>query len=88
MFREKKYLFRKLKLKSIPEKLPFFVWIPKMHKTPFSKQRFLSVSAICTTKPLSKIITLAFKIIQKQHMFTSKYFTRKFGINPFWILKN
>lgn len=43
----------------IPEALPFLYWIPKMHKKPFSKQRYISASHYCTTKPLSKMITKA-----------------------------
>ena len=35
---------------------PSHYWIPKLHKCPF-KQRYIAGSAICSTKPLSKLLT-------------------------------
>ena len=45
--RHKQYIKKKLGFKpdSIPDKLPFIYWIPKMHKKPFSKQRYIAASA-------------------------------------------
>jgi hypothetical protein len=37
--------------------LPSLYWIPKSHKCPF-KQRYIAGSAKCSTKPLSKLLTI------------------------------
>ena len=36
--------------------LPSLYWIPKLHKCPF-RQRYIAVSAKCSTEPLSKLLT-------------------------------
>ena len=41
--------------------LPFLYWIPKMHKKPYSNQRYVTASARCSTKPLSAILTKCLK---------------------------
>ena len=56
--------------------LPFLYWIPKMHKKPFSKQRYIAASARCTTKPLSAILTKCLRVIERQHkIIGNRYFT-------------
>ena len=45
---------------SLPEEdidLPKLYWIPKLHKNPPYKQRYIAGSAKCSTKPLSQILT-------------------------------
>jgi hypothetical protein len=37
--------------------LPSLYWIPKLHKCPF-KQPYIDGSAKCSTKPLSKLLTM------------------------------
>ena len=49
------------------EDLPFLYWIPKMHKKPYSKQRYIAASARCSTKPLSAVLTKCFTLIEAQH---------------------
>jgi hypothetical protein len=58
--------------KDTPEELlPFLYWIPKMHKKPYSKQRYIAASKCCSTKPLSAILTKCLKLIEKQHRITN-----------------
>ena len=81
---------RYMKANSIPEAeyVPFLYWIPKMHKKPYSKQRYIAASARCSTKPLSAILTKCLKVIEKQHRIVGhRYFTNH-GINPMWIIDN
>ena len=67
---------------------PFLYWIPKMHKKPYSKQRYIAASARCSTKPLSAILTKSLKLIEKQHrIIGTRYFTNH-GIDPMWIIDN
>ena len=62
-------------------------WTPKMHKTP-SGNRFIIASKHCSTKPLSKAVSGAFKLIFNQvERFHSnaKFFS---NYNKFWVLQN
>ena len=36
--------------------LPTLYWLPKLHKSPYGS-RFIAASNICTTKPLSRLLT-------------------------------
>ena len=69
-------------------KFPFLYWIPKMHKKPHSKQRFIAASYDCTTKPISAILTKCFKLIEKQHRFICRRYEKSHRINPMWIIHN
>lgn len=67
--------------------LPTMYWIPKKHKTPSGK-RFIIASKQCSTKPISKAVSNAFKLIytqvenfHKKAKFLSNY-------NKFWVLQN
>lgn len=86
--RHRKYLKTKLNINEIPESFPFLYWIPKMHKKPFSKQRYIAASRSCTTKPLSAILTKCFKLIDKQHRFICHRYEKSYNINPMWIIHN
>ena len=81
---------RFMKANSIEEAdyLPFLYWIPKMHKKPYSKQRYIAASARCSTKPLSAILTKCLKVIERQHRFIGKRYFTNHGINPMWIIDN
>ena len=46
--------------------LPFLYWIPKMHKKPYSKQRYIAASFSCSTKSLSAVLTKCLKLIENQ----------------------
>ena len=72
----------------VTKDLPFLYWIPKMHKKPYSKQRYIAASARCSTKPLSAVLTKCLKLVEKQHRtMCQRYFTNN-GINPMWIIDN
>ncbi len=86
--RHQKYMMANLKLIDMPESLPFLYWIPKMHKKPYSKQRFIAASAFCSTKPLSAVLTKCFALIERQKRLTCKRYKTSFGIVPMWIIHN
>ena len=67
--------------------LPVMYWTPKMHYTP-SRARFIVASSCCSTKPLSKTVSVIFRKIQDQiQSFHSKaIFYANF--NRYWVIKN
>ena len=66
--RHNQYIKSKIQIdEDIPEDIPFLYWIPKMHKKPFSKQRYVAASHCCSTKPLSALLTKCFALIEKEH---------------------
>ena len=80
--------FMKANSIEVAKDLPFLYWIPKMHKKPYSKQRYIAASARCSTKHLSAILTKCLKLIERQHrIIGNRYFTNH-GINPMWIIDN
>jgi hypothetical protein len=86
--RHNAYMKRYLSIDVIPQDLPFLYWIPKMHKRPYSKQRYIAASHCCTTKPLSEILTKCFSLIEKEHRLICHRYRRSYGINPMWIINN
>lgn len=86
--RHVKYVRSKMKNVEIPKELPYLYWIPKMHKKPISKQRYIAASGFCTTKPISKMLTKILKRLDLQIRWISKKFFYKYKINPYWILRN
>ena len=86
--RHVKYTKTKLKCDSIPDKLPYLYWIPKIHKKPVTKQRYIAASGFCMTKPISQMLTKVLKRIDNTIKFYSKSFFFQYGINPYWIIKN
>ena len=83
-----KYTKNKIPHADVPEKLPLLYWIPKMHKKPYSKQRFIAASGCCSTKPISSLLTKGFKLIENTLKGYCNFYHRNYGINPMWILKN
>ena len=81
---------KRLKLQPNEERdsvLPVMYWTPKMHKNP-SGCRFIIASKNCSTKPLSKAVSSAFKLIfnQVERFHTkAKFFS---NYNKFWVLQN
>ena len=68
--------------------LPFIYWMPKMHKKPFSKQRYIAASYKCSTKNLSALLTKCFRLIEKRLRMHCNYHLKEHGINPMWIINN
>ena len=67
--------------------LPSLYWIPKLHKYP-NKQRFIAGSSKCSTKKLSKLLTVILtKIKEGIQKYCDTIYSRS-GVNQMWILKN
>ena len=67
--------------------LPFMFWTPKMHKSP-SGARFIVASAVCSTKPISSVVSKIFsKIFLQISSFNSKCLFYK-NYNRFWVIQN
>ena len=67
--------------------LPDIYWLPKLHKNPVGF-RFIIASKHCTIKQLSKNISSAFSLFQKQ---INAYHTKTHfysGIKTYWIVQN
>ena len=76
-----------LKLEEAQKTLPIMYWTPKMHYTP-SRARFIVSSAKCSTKPISRVISNAFKLIfnQIQNFHDKSKFYKNY--NRFWVINN
>ena len=67
--------------------LPYLYWIPKLHKNP-CKQRYITGSSKCSTKPLSLLLTKLLTAIKESlQRYCSTAYSRS-GVNQMWILKN
>ena len=62
-------------------------WTPKTRKKP-TGARFIIASKNCSTKPLSKAVSKAFKLIfhQIEHFYDKSHFYKSF--NQFWVIEN
>ena len=81
-----------LKLENLEPKpdwcnLPSFYWMPKLHKNPYS-YRFIAASHKCTTKPLSRFLNSALRLILKHFREYCLGIYRNTGVNAFWIVEN
>ena len=76
-----------LKLDEEQKTLPIMYWTPKMHYTP-SRARFIVSSAKCSTKPISRVVSNAFKLIynQIQNFHEQSQFYKNY--NRFWVISN
>ena len=69
------------------QSLPFMYWMPKMHYQP-SRARFIVASAVCSTKPISNLVSIIFrKIFQQLQNFHSKAQFYK-NYKRFWVIQN
>ena len=71
----------------ICKNLPFIQIIPKFHKKPVKFRTIIS-SSKAFTKPLSRKLCLALKLIQKRMQGYCKTIETYTKINPFWIIDN
>jgi hypothetical protein len=69
-------------------KLPNMYWLPKMHKIPYPKERYVAASNCCTTKKLSSILTNCFKLSLLQHRKYCNTIYNNTGVNMMWIIDN
>ena len=74
--RHKRYVKSNLKIDNVTGKLPFLYWIPKMHKKPYSKQRYIAASYACTTKDVSAVLTKCLKLIEKQRRIIGRQYEK------------
>ncbi|WP_456235821.1 hypothetical protein [Soonwooa purpurea] len=76
-----------LNMESKMKKMPTMYWIPKMHKKPIGA-RFIVASKVCSTKPISKVVSGVFQMIFNQvnkfHL-KSKFYS---NFNLFWVINN
>ena len=81
----KKFLYKDLVQSE--QCLPIVYWIPKMHYTP-PRRRFIIASSTCSTKPLSKLVSMAFKHIfnQIRNFHLKSVFYKNY--NMFWVIEN
>ena len=77
----------KLAVSEDQKTLPIMYWIPKMHKNPVGT-RFIVASSKCSTKPLSKAVSKAFKLIfnQMQNFHDKSKFYSNY--KKFWVIEN
>ena len=67
--------------------IPLLCWMPELHNNPY-RQRFIAVSSTCSTKPLSRLLTIIISKIQDGlKRYTDTIYSRN-GVNQIWILKN
>ena len=67
--------------------LPIMYWTPKKHKKPTGK-RFIIASKVCSTKKISKAVSLVFKLIYNQvenYHVKAKFLS---NYNKFWVIQN
>ena len=76
-----------LEVSDVHRSLPFMYWMPKMHYSP-CRARFIVASAVCSTKPLSKIMSTIFSKIFEQisHFHAKCQFYKNY--NRFWVVQN
>ena len=67
--------------------LPSFYWLPKLHKTPYGT-RFIAASRRCTTKPLSKLLTVYLAKINEHFKQYCNGIHLRTGVNCYWIVDN
>ena len=67
--------------------LPSFYWLPKLHKTPYGT-RFIAASRRCTTKPLSKLLTVCLAKINEHFKQYCNGIHLRTGVNCYWIVDN
>ena len=67
--------------------LPCLNWVPKLHKNPY-KQRLISGSSSCSTKPVSKLLTTILTTIKSGLQYYCDTVYSRSGINSMGISKN
>ena len=67
--------------------LPYMYWTPKMHYQP-SRARFIVASAVCSTKPISNLVSIIFKKVfqQVQNFHSKAHFYKHY--KRFWVIQN
>ena len=70
---------------TVPDKfkcLPYFHWLPKLHKTPYGS-RFIAAPSQCTTILVSKILTACLGLVRKWQQVYYEAIYRNSGIKVY-----
>ena len=67
--------------------LPFMHMIPKFHK-PTLDFRYIAAGTKCSTKPLAKILTGVFKLIDRTLKYSDNFQFKFKDTSGYWIVKN
>ena len=74
---------------AVPDKfkcLPYFHWLPKLHKTPYGS-RFIAASSRCTTTLVSKILPMCPGLVRKRQQIYYDVIYRNSGIKRYWLIQ-
>ena len=69
------------------KRLPTLYWLPKLHKSPYGS-RFIAALDICTTKPLSRLLTGCLSLVMTHFREYCEGIFKNTGVNCFWIINN
>ena len=67
--------------------LPYFHWLPKLHKRPYGS-RFIAASSSCSTTIISKILTACLSLVKQRQQRYYDAMYRNSGIQSYWLIKN
>ena len=67
--------------------LPYFHWLPKLHKKPYGS-RFIAASSCCSTTIISKVLTACLGLIKQRQQGYYDAVYRNSGIQGYWLIKN
>ena len=69
------------------KQLPTLYWLRKLHKSPYGS-RFIAASNICTTKPLSTLLTGCLSLVMTHFREYCEGILKNTGVIYFWIITN
>ena len=75
---------------TVPDKLkclPYFHWLPKLHKTPYG-HCFIAASCRCTIALVSKILTACPGLVRKRQQVSYEAIYRNAGIKGYWLIRS
>ena len=75
---------------TVPDKfkcLPYFHWLPKLHKTPYAS-RLIASSSGCTTTLISEILTACLGLVRKWQQVYYEAIYRNSSIKGYWMLSS
>ena len=75
---------------TVPDKfkcLPYFHWLPKLHKTPYGS-RFITASSRYTTTLVSKILPACLGLVRKRQKVYYEAIYRNSGIKEYSLIQN
>ena len=67
--------------------LPYFHWLPKLHKKPYGS-RFIFASGGCSTTIISKVLTACCGLNKRRQQGYYDAVYRNSGIQRYWLIKN